>query len=92
MKRARQRKAAEMDFLRFQIGELEAAKIQPDEDTELERERKVLKNAATLTSASQTAVKTLYSDKGSILERLSEVDKIVGSIYTVDASQKRLDE
>ena len=92
MKRAREQKAAEMDFIRFQIGELEAAKIQPDEDTELERERLVLKNASVLTSASQTAVGALYSDKGSILERLSEVDKILGSIFTVDASQKGLDE
>jgi len=92
MKRARERKAAEMDFLRFQIGELEAAKLQPDEDTELDLERKVLKNAATLTSASQTALNALYSDKGSILERLSEVDKILGSIFTVDESQKGLAE
>jgi DNA repair protein RecN (Recombination protein N) len=92
IKRARQRKAAEMDFLRFQIGELEAAKIQPDEDTDLERERKILKNAAALASASQTAVNALYADKGSILERLSEVDKVLGTIFDVDTSQKTLDE
>jgi len=92
MKRARQRKAAETDFLRFQIGELEAAKIQPDEDTELEQERKVLKNASALTSASQSAINALYSDKGSILERLSDIYKVLQTIFDIDASQKGLDE
>ncbi len=92
MRRARQQKSAQMDFLRFQIAELEAAKILPDEDTELAREREILKNAAALTYASQRAVNTIYSEKGSILERLSDVDKDLGSICTIDASQKDLGE
>ncbi len=90
IKRAREQRAAEMDFFRFQIGELEAAKILPGEDAELAREREILKNAATLTSASQMAVNALYSEKGAILERLSEVDKVLDSIFAVDPSQKGL--
>ena len=90
MRRAREQKAAQMDFLRFQIGELEAAKIRPDEDTELAREREILKNAAALTDASQRAVNAIYSEKGAILERLSEVEKDLGSIFNIDASQKGL--
>ena len=62
-----------MDFVRFQMAELESAKIRPDEDSDLGREREILKNAATLSFASQRAVNALYSEKGSILERLSEV-------------------
>jgi DNA repair protein RecN (Recombination protein N) len=92
MKRARERNAAEMDFLRFQVGEIEAAKIQRDEDTELAREREILKNAATLSSASQAAVSALYSEKGSILERISEVDKVLESICAVDEAQRELGE
>lgn len=49
-----------------------------------------LKNSATLASASQVAINALYSEKGAILERLSEVDKVLGSIFTVDPSQKGL--
>ncbi len=90
IKRAREQKAAEMDFFRFQIGELEAAKIRPGEDAELASEREILKNSATLASASQVAINALYSEKGAILERLSEVDKVLGSIFTVDPSQKGL--
>jgi len=92
MRRAREHKATRMDFLRFQIGELESAKIQPDEDANLGQERQILKNAALLTHASQRAVGALYSEKGAILERLSEIEKDLGSIIDVDSSQSSLGE
>lgn len=92
LKRAREQKAAEMDFVRFQIGELEAAKILPDEDEELHREREILKNAAMLSSSSQAAVNALYSDKGAVLERLSDVERCLDSISTVDPAQKTFGE
>ena len=91
-RRAKEHKAAQMDFLRFQIGELESAKIQPNEDADLRQEREILKNAGTLAQSSQRAVNALYSDKGAILERLSEVEKDLGSIVNVDPSQGSLGE
>jgi len=57
----------------LKIQELEAAKIRPDEDTDLGAEREILKNAAVLAEASRRATATLYSDKGSVLELLQEV-------------------
>src|SRR5208283_63298 len=92
MRRAREQRAAQMDFLRFQIAELESAKIRPNEDSDLRRERDILKNAATLTYASQRAINALYSEKGAILERLSEVEKDLRSIFDVDPSQSGLGE
>ena len=92
MRRAREQRAAQMDFLRFQIAELESAKIRPNEDSDLRRERDILKNAATLTYASQRAINALYSEKGAILERLSEVEKDLRSIFDVDPSQNGLGE
>ncbi|MGO9020483.1 MAG: DNA repair protein RecN [Syntrophobacteraceae bacterium] len=92
MRRAREQRAAQMDFLRFQIAELESAKIRPNEDCDLGREREILKNAATLTYASQRAIDALYSEKGAILERLSEVEKDLRSIFDVDPSQNGLGE
>ena len=56
MRRAREHRSAQMDFLRFQIGELESARIRPNEDSDLGQEREILKNAATLTHASQKAL------------------------------------
>jgi DNA repair protein RecN (Recombination protein N) len=92
MRHAREQRAAQMDFLRFQIAELESAKIRPNEDSDLGREREILKNAATLTYASQRAISALYSEKGAILERLSEVEKDLRSIFDVDPSQNGLGE
>ncbi len=92
MRRAREQKAAQMDFIRFQIGELEAAKIQPDEDAELGRERDILKNASVLAEASQRAVGSLYSDRGSILDRFHDIEKDLAAILRVDPSQQHLAE
>jgi len=92
MRRAREHKAAQMDFLRFQIAELESAKILPNEDYELSKEREILKNAAALSCASQRAVHALYSEKGAVLERLSEVEKDLGAILNADPSQSGLGE
>jgi len=92
MRLASEQRAAQMDFVRFQMTELESAKIRPDEDSDLGREREILKNAATLSFASQRAVNALYSEKGSILERLSEVEKDLRAIFNVDSSQSGLGE
>ncbi len=92
MRRASEQRASRMDFLKFQIQELESAKILPNEDAELQRERDVLKNAAALTHASQRAISTLYAEKGAVLERFSEVEKDLGSIFSFDPSQTGLSE
>ena len=52
----------------------------------------VLKNAAALSQASQRALNTLYAEKGAVLERLSEVEKDLGSILGFDPSQGGLGE
>jgi len=92
MRLASEQRAAQMDFLRFQMAELESAKIRPDEDSDLGREREILKNAAALSYASQRAINALYSEKGAILERLSEVEKDLRAIFNVDPSQSGLGE
>ncbi len=89
-RRAREEGAAKMDFLRFQLQELEAAKILPNEDEELGREREILRNAAGLSEASQRALGSLYSEKGAVLERLSEIQKELSSISRIDPSQEVL--
>ncbi len=92
MRRASEQKAAQMDFVLFQMAELESAKIRPNEDSDLGQEREILKNAATLSYASQRAINALYSEKGAILERLSEVEKDLRAIFDVDPSQSGLGE
>lgn len=89
-RRARAQQAAQMDFLRFQLQELEAAKIKPDEDVELSRERDILKNAGVLAEASRRALEALYSERGAVLERLCDIEKELSSITRVDSSQNGL--
>ena len=60
--------------------------------SDLGREREILKNAAALTYASQRAISALYSEKGAVLERLSEVEKDLRAILNVDPSQSGLGE
>ncbi|MDR3569925.1 MAG: DNA repair protein RecN [Syntrophobacteraceae bacterium] len=92
MRRESQQRAARMDHLRLQIQELESAKLLPNEDAELQREREVLKNAAVLNQAARKAVNTLYAEKGAVLERFSEVEKELGAIQSFDPSQIGLGE
>ncbi|MCE5335999.1 MAG: DNA repair protein RecN [Desulfobacteraceae bacterium] len=92
LKRTREQRAAELDFVRFQIGELQAAKIRPDEDEELGRERDILKHASVLAEASQRALGALYSDRGAILDRFQDIEKDLAAIFRVDTSQQHLAE
>lgn len=92
LRRWREQKTAETDFLRFQIQELEGACVQPDEDTLLMREREVLRNAGALEQASQRAVGVLYSEKGAILERFSEIEKDLSVIFKIDPLQQHFAE
>jgi len=90
LRRSKEKMAAELDFLRFQLQELEAAKIRPDEDVELSRERDILKNAVALADSAQMALGTLYSERGAVLERLIEVEKSLSSIIRIDPTQQHL--
>ncbi len=79
-----------IELLRFQLQELESAKLQPGEDDALEQERNLLGHAATLSDASEKALRTLYAGRGSILEQLADVEKNTEVLARIDPSQKVL--
>jgi DNA repair protein RecN (Recombination protein N) len=54
-----------VDLWQFQSREIEAARLQPEEDTALESERRVLMNAEKLYSAAMNAYEVLYEGSGS---------------------------
>ena len=56
-----------IDLLSFQLEEIAAAALKPDEDSELEAERRVLSNAERLFSVSQGAYENLYAGEGAML-------------------------
>ena len=82
--------AEKIDWMKFRLSELEAADLQPDEDTTLERERHILRHAATLSEAARGADSLLYSQRGAVLERLAEIRKLLETLNHIDSSQGHL--
>ena len=77
-------KAARVDLLRFQVGELDKAKLKPGEDEELDTLRRVLSSAEKLQRLCSEAYSALYDSDDAALARLSGVWKIVGELASVD--------
>ena len=80
--------AEQQEWLRFQLQELVAAKLKPDEDVALEQERKILKHAGTLMEATQHAHQTLYGGRGAIIEQIAAVEKCLTILRQIDPSQE----
>jgi DNA repair protein RecN (Recombination protein N) len=77
-------KAARIDLLSFQVGELERAALRPGEDEELETSRRVLGNAEKLRRLCDEAYGALYESDEAALARLGTVWKRVGELAEVD--------
>ena len=85
-------KAARLDLLKFQVGELEKARLRAGEDEELETSRRVLANADKLQRLCGEAYGALYDSDEAALARLGTVWKRVGELAEVDpAFQPHLD-
>lgn len=90
LRKAKQDQASQMDWMRFQLQELESANLQPGEDQSLEQERNLLKHAATIREAAQSAHQAIYSGRGSILEQLAGVEKSILTLKAIDPGQAPL--
>lgn len=65
---------SQIDFLKFQINEIEEAQIQsPTEDEELSQELEILENAEKLKELTGASYWAINGDDGSILEALSKI-------------------
>jgi len=90
LRRFKQEQAVQLEWMRFQLQELESAKLEPDEDKSLEHERNLLRHAATLMEASEGAYQKLYAGRGAVLEQLAEVEKSVETLRRIDPTQEPL--
>jgi len=77
-------KAARLDLLTFQVGELDRAAVRPGEDDELATLRRVLGNAEKLQRLCGEAYASLYDSDEAALARLGAVWKRVGELAEVD--------
>ncbi|MBQ8668169.1 DNA repair protein RecN [bacterium] len=78
---------SQIDFLKFQINEIEEANIQGvNEDSELEQELEVLTNAEKLKELTGGSYWAINGDDGSILEGLSKVKVDISKAASYDQS------
>lgn len=78
------------ESLRYEIAEIERAKLRPGEEEELERERQVLSSIEELKTLSYQAYEALHGedsgpDAGATLDRIREAVRIVKRLAEVDA-------
>ena len=85
--------AQRLDMLKWQINEIENAKLILDEDEKLESEIKVLANAEKISLLTQDAYKLLYegeNGKFAILSSLSQVRKDLESLAQYDENMAKV--
>lgn len=88
-KKASNTTEAQIDFLKFQIQEIEDANIQEtDEDEKLQNELSVLENAEKLKELTSSAYWTLNGDDGSISEAVSKIKMNVSKAVAMDENLK----
>jgi DNA repair protein RecN (Recombination protein N) len=85
--------ARRVDMLTFQIQEIEAAQLQPDEETTLRQDRTRLANAESLAKHSQQALTLLEEgapEVGGVNDLLGEVSQALHNLARIDATTEPL--
>jgi DNA repair protein RecN (Recombination protein N) len=81
-----------LDFLGFQIKEIEAAGLRPGEWEELLAERNILKNSEKIALLVEAGLGCAYSEEGSISAGLSKLQQVVREIARYDQSFEAYDD
>lgn len=82
---AEQASDQELELLRHQIGEIDAANINPAEEQEIEDRWRRASNATRLVEQVSQAVAALQGEDG-VLERIARVQRLVSELETLDPS------
>ncbi len=76
----------EIDLLEHQIKEIEAARLDPEEEKALLQQRNLLRNAEKLRELSERAFQELYAGEDAITGRLAEVVSLVAELSNFEES------
>ena len=74
---------AELDFLEFQLNELNEAKLDADEQTQLESEQQTLENVETIKKAIQATLQLIQESESSSIDILNEVQTQLKAVAKV---------
>jgi len=69
-----------LDLLRFQAGEIDAARLRAGEETELRAERDVLRNTEAITRALGTGFALLFEEEGSAVEGIAKAQSLLAEV------------
>ena len=77
-------KAARLDLIAFQLGEIEKAALKPAEDEELATAKQVLANAERIQRLCEESYAALYESDQAVLAGLAQVWKRVGELAAIE--------
>lgn len=84
---------SQLEFLQFQINEIDSANITSDtEDEDLNRELEVLENAEKLKELTGSSYWAINGDDGSIMEALSKIKQNISKVVSYDSSLEELEQ
>ena len=82
--------AAQSDFLRFQLEEIQSARLEPDEDQRVDEELKRLDHAEELARDSEEVHRLLYAGDASVSEALGTSRELLGRVARFDSALEDL--
>lgn len=82
--------AQQLDLLRFQVREIESAKLQAGEDEQIEAEYKRSSNAARLLELGQTALGILSENDGALLTQAGALGRTLQDLQRIDGAAAAL--
>ncbi len=80
-----QHQEEQRELLRFQVREIEAAGLQPEEDSALEQERQRLRNTQMLMQTVGACIEGLYAAEGAVVDQLAAVRAQLEKAAAIDA-------
>ena len=84
---------SQIEFLKFQVDEIEAAEIQSEtEDEELNNELEVLENAEKLKELTGASYWAINGDDGSIMEALGKIKQNISKAASMDKNLEELEQ
>ncbi|HVU08885.1 MAG TPA: DNA repair protein RecN [Verrucomicrobiae bacterium] len=84
--------AQQLDLLRFQVQEIAAARVQPDEEKTVEEEFHRANNAAKLLQLSQATLDALSENENSLLTQAGAIGRTLNELQHVDSGAANLAE
>lgn len=75
-----------VDLYRFQVKEIDAARLSVDEEAEIEAVLPRLKNSGKIADLSAQAYALLSDEEGSVDEKLNKVERLIDSLVQLDPS------